>query len=381
MASLKLGRAEGRDLHAGQWPDLALYRLPLSSDDPRPRRRAAFSLSATPRKTNRRPQALETSLHRQLKERYGPAAGGRLEVALEGYRIDAIAADGALVEVQSGPLGPLQAKLRSLLPAHRTRVIKPVVMRRRLIRRSRRDGADLSARLSRRRGALVDVFDDLVGLASLLPHPNLSLDVLAVEIDEVRLVQRRRRLGYTVLDRRLNVVVATVRLDQGCDLWSCCPAPCPAPSRRATWPPSSSAPSPSAARGILPPHGGRSGHRRHAGKPPGLCSCTLSIEPVKSIRVSRRIADVHCHPVDGPPGQDEMSTHRRMDSPWRKPAFTSRRSSSCSCCSRITSPQRTSSPPICTGTGRRTIPSPHRARPDGGQGGWPGPAPVFLHLA
>ena len=66
---------------------------------------------------------METSLHRQLKERYGPEAGGRLEVTLEGFRIDAVAADGALIEVQSGALGPLLAKLRrpgdlwSLLPA------------------------------------------------------------------------------------------------------------------------------------------------------------------------------------------------------------------------------------------------------------------------
>ncbi len=166
---------------------------------------------------------MESSLHRQLKERYGPAAGGRLEVALEGFRIDAVGADGLLVEVQSGPLGPLQQKLRRLLPAHCVRVIKPVVTRRRLIRRARRDGVDLSVRLSPRRGALVDVFDDLVGLAPLLPHPNLTLDVVAVEIDEVRLVHRRNRRGYSVLDRRLNAVVATVRLDRGYDLWGLLP--------------------------------------------------------------------------------------------------------------------------------------------------------------
>ena len=172
---------------------------------------------------------METSLHRQLKERYGLEAGGQLEVALSGFRIDAIAADGALVEVQSGPLGPLRSKLRTLLPTHRVRVIKPVVMRRRLIRRARHDGADLSVRLSPRRGALVDVFDDLVGLAPLLPHPHLTVDVLAVEIDEVRLVQRRSRRGYTVLDRRLHAVVATVRLDRESDLWSLLPGALPCP--------------------------------------------------------------------------------------------------------------------------------------------------------
>jgi hypothetical protein len=165
---------------------------------------------------------VETSLHRQLKERYGPAAGGRLEVVLQGFRIDAVAADGVLIEVQSGPLGPLQAKLRRLLPEHRVRVIKPVVLTRRLVRRARRDGADLSSRLSPRRGSLVDVFDDLVGLVRLFPHPNLCVDVLAVEIDEHRLV-RSRRPGYTVLDRQLRAVSASVELCQSRDLWDLLP--------------------------------------------------------------------------------------------------------------------------------------------------------------
>ena len=165
---------------------------------------------------------METSLHRQLKERYGTAAGGRLEVVLEGFRIDAIAADGVLIEVQSGPLGPLREKLRRLLPEYRVRVIKPVVLTRRLVRRARHDGADLSSRLSPRRGSLVDVFDDLVGLAQLFPHPHLCVDVLAVEIEEQRLV-RSRRPGYTVLDRRLNAIGTSVALCQPGDLWALLP--------------------------------------------------------------------------------------------------------------------------------------------------------------
>ena len=169
---------------------------------------------------------MEWSLHRQLKERYGPVAGGRLEVTFEGFRIDAITADGVLIEVQSGPLGPLQGKLRKLLPAHRVRVIKPVVLGRRLVRRAGRDGADLSARFSPKRGMIADAFDDLVGLAKLFPHPNLGVDVMAVDIDELRLVRSRGRGRgpvYTVLDRRLRDVIATVALDRPRDLWTLLP--------------------------------------------------------------------------------------------------------------------------------------------------------------
>src|SRR5262245_49394657 len=95
-------------------------------------------------------------------------------------------------------------------------------MSRRLIRRAGRDGADLSTRLSPRRGALSDVFDDLVGVAPLLADPNLSVEMLALAIDEIRL-PRRRRPGYTVLDRHLRAVLSTVTIRQAHDLWSLLP--------------------------------------------------------------------------------------------------------------------------------------------------------------
>ena len=79
---------------------------------------------------------METSLHRTLKDQYGFGAGGRSEVGLKGFRIDAVDSAGRLVEVQSGPLGPLRGKLSRLLPEHRVRIVKPVVLERRVVRRA-----------------------------------------------------------------------------------------------------------------------------------------------------------------------------------------------------------------------------------------------------
>ena len=76
--------------------------------------------------------------------------------------------------------------------------------------------------MSPKRGRIVDVFDDLIGLAKVFPHPNLQIDVLAVEIDEVR-VERRRRPGYSVVDRRLREFVASVALREAADLWRLIP--------------------------------------------------------------------------------------------------------------------------------------------------------------
>lgn len=165
---------------------------------------------------------MESSLHRQLKERYGLVTGGCLEVVVGDFRIDAVSPDGTLTEVQSGSLAPLRGKLNRLLDEHRVRVVKPVVLARRIVRRTQRDGADVSTRLSPKRGALVDVFDDLIGLARIFPHPNLELEVLTVEIDEIRL-PRRRWPGYAVADRRLREITETVRLRHPSDLWALLP--------------------------------------------------------------------------------------------------------------------------------------------------------------
>ncbi len=166
---------------------------------------------------------MESSLHRTLKSRYGTGPGRGSEVTLGGFRIDAIDADGMLVEIQSGPLGALRRKLRALLPSHRVRIVKPVVLERRIVRRARLDGADLSARRSPRRGAFADLFEDLVGLAADFPHPHLIIELLGISIDEVR-VDRRRWPGYSIADRTLREVLGTRVLRGPADLWGLLPA-------------------------------------------------------------------------------------------------------------------------------------------------------------
>jgi hypothetical protein len=168
---------------------------------------------------------METSLHRSLKAHYADEGSGRPEVVIGGFRIDAVDAAGRLVEVQSGPLGPLRGKLRRLLPDHRVRIVKPVVLMRRIVRKARPDGPDLSARCSPKRGALLDVFEDLVGIVRVFPHANLQIDILGVTIDEVRL-PRRRRPGYAVADRRLESIRDRTALVHATDLWSLLPASC-----------------------------------------------------------------------------------------------------------------------------------------------------------
>jgi hypothetical protein len=165
---------------------------------------------------------MEMGLHRALKALYGSAPGARLEVHLDGFRIDVVDETGRLVEIQSGALGPLRGKLARLLPSHQVRVVKPVILEKRVVRRARIEGPDCSARRSPKCGTIVDVFEDLVGLAQLFPHRNLTIEVVGVSIDEIR-IPRRRRPGYQVADRRLRAVHDRRLLRIASDLWELLP--------------------------------------------------------------------------------------------------------------------------------------------------------------
>jgi hypothetical protein len=166
---------------------------------------------------------METSLHRTLKERYALEGSGRPEIAVRGFRVDAIDSAGRLVEFQSGALGPLRPKLRHLLPEHKIRVVKPVILHRRLIKTARPGGAIISSRRSPKCGSLLDIFDDFIGLARIFPHANLEIEVLGVAIDEIR-VPRRRWPGFRVTDRRLGAIHETRSLIHAADLWKLMPA-------------------------------------------------------------------------------------------------------------------------------------------------------------
>ncbi|MEZ6112541.1 MAG: hypothetical protein R3C99_16235 [Pirellulaceae bacterium] len=78
---------------------------------------------------------METTLHRQLKLHYAPDVSA-CEVTLGSYRID-VMGDGELIEIQHGSLAAIRDKVADLLGQHRVRVVKPIVIRKRLVKLQR----------------------------------------------------------------------------------------------------------------------------------------------------------------------------------------------------------------------------------------------------
>jgi hypothetical protein len=138
--------------------------------------------------------------------------------------VDLVQADGRLVEVQTGALAAMGPKLDRLLNDHQVLIVHPIAVESVLVRKGMAD------RRSPKRGKLVDIFEQLVSVPTLLDHPNLSIDVVLIVEEKVKVEDpnlRRRRGGWRTVDRRLVEIVDIRRLSSPADLDEFVPADLP----------------------------------------------------------------------------------------------------------------------------------------------------------
>jgi len=165
----------------------------------------------------------EGPLHAALKHALAEP-DDRFEVPVGRFHIDLVRADGELVEIQTGGFGPLAAKLDALLDEHRIRIVHPIAARRRIVRVDG-DGQVLSARVSPRRAAPLEIFDRLVTFPSLLGHPHLTLEIVLTSEDHIRAPApvRVRRRTRDPGERRLVEVLERVEVSSPADLMKLLP--------------------------------------------------------------------------------------------------------------------------------------------------------------
>ena len=156
----------------------------------------------------------ESSLHAGIKD-FLQQPGDRFEVPLAGFVIDIVRGD-ELIEIQTSSFGALGNKLDRLLGDHRIRIVHPIAVETWILRPGKRP------RKSPRHGSILDLFVELASLPTLLDHPNLSLEVLL--IDEEQLREPGRRGERRVMDRRIRQVRSTRRFKQVTELLALLPA-------------------------------------------------------------------------------------------------------------------------------------------------------------
>jgi hypothetical protein len=173
---------------------------------------------------------METSLHRDLKAIYA-GEHAQTEVRFGRYRIDVV--DGErLIEIQHGSLASIRRKLVDLLTTHQVHVVKPIVMRKTLVKRRRANGRVVERRLSPKRGSLIDIFQELVYFRSVYPHPRLTIEAVLVEVEEWRRPghgrrRRWRRNDHIVEDQKLVAIHEAQHIATAADLELLLPGPLP----------------------------------------------------------------------------------------------------------------------------------------------------------
>jgi len=145
----------------------------------------------------------ERSLHAALKEWY-QEPGDEIEVSVDGYVID-IVRGNQLIEIQTRNFGAMKKKLSNLLPNHQIRLVYPIPRVRWIVRETL-EGEEISRRRSPKKMNVLNVFEELVSIPTLLNHWNLELEV--VETFEEQILQNDgkgswRRKGWSNVDRRL----------------------------------------------------------------------------------------------------------------------------------------------------------------------------------
>lgn len=164
---------------------------------------------------------METTLHRQLKTLYSRSPD-QLEQKLGNYRIDVLN-DQELIEIQHSSLSAIRNKIEDLVTEHTVKVVKPLVLKKRIVRLNRKGGSVVSRRWSPKKGDPLDIFDELIYLRSVFPHPNLILDIPTVSIEEWRYKgqgrkRRRSASNFLLQDQLLLEVHDTVRISSPSDL-------------------------------------------------------------------------------------------------------------------------------------------------------------------
>jgi len=168
------------------------------------------------------------ALHRQLQEHYaGPT--GVCEARVAGFVVDALR-DGVVYEIQTQRLRSIRAKVAALIDEWPVVVVHPVAETTTFVYREGDPPTEVKRRTYSGRGTPLDIFVEAVSLAKLLAHPNLSIEIPILSVEELRARRselperpRRRRKWHRKLstwvtvDRRIVAISRVIRLDTPAD--------------------------------------------------------------------------------------------------------------------------------------------------------------------
>ncbi|MDR2660348.1 MAG: hypothetical protein LBC27_10260 [Spirochaetaceae bacterium] len=155
----------------------------------------------------------ESSLHRVLKNSYA-GEGGMTEITSGEYVCDCINSKGDIIEIQTGSFAPLKKKLERLSRDNRVRIVHPIIEEKHIALYDN-DGRLAHIRKSPKKGCKWDLFNALVYAPFLPLLPNISVELVVVDVLEERKADGKgswRRGGVSIIDKFLKKYKHTIPL-------------------------------------------------------------------------------------------------------------------------------------------------------------------------
>lgn len=149
----------------------------------------------------------ESSLHAELKEWYREP-GDQLEVPIDGYIIDIVRKD-LLIEIQTQNFSALRKKLEKLTKNHKVLLVYPVISDKWIIYKDNTH-SKIIKRLSPKHCSYNNLFDEVVYIPKIISNPNLSMEVILTQIEEIRQKNEKglwRRKEWSIRDKKLLTVI------------------------------------------------------------------------------------------------------------------------------------------------------------------------------
>jgi len=144
----------------------------------------------------------EKTLHSVLKHYFEPDAS-RHEIKIGGFVADILTEDG-IIEIQTRQFDKLRGKLARFLEDGKVTIVYPVARTKWLIWLDKTTGEATKKRKSPKTGAAYEVFPELYKIKNELCHPNLTLCIVLLELEEYRFLDgwsKDRKKGSTRYDR------------------------------------------------------------------------------------------------------------------------------------------------------------------------------------
>ncbi|MFX1379681.1 MAG: hypothetical protein ACFFA4_11390 [Promethearchaeota archaeon] len=160
----------------------------------------------------------ETTLHKDLKWLYSES-NDQIERKVGKYIVD-IVRDDLLIEIQTTNFSKIRNKLGILLENYKVKLVHPIIQDNWIINLDTQLNKNIRRRLSPVHCSYIDIFEELVRIPKMISHPNFTIEIILVQIEEIREKSDReswRRKSWRIYDKKLLKVIESKKFNNPID--------------------------------------------------------------------------------------------------------------------------------------------------------------------